>query len=102
MNLVGSKITDVHSKILTMGLHAISGSPQHVRYQYPASMTGLEERVTLTVQLDNEVITNVFGTVETPTEDPWKPVVNRREIVTLLDILEFPGSMQVVVPAIGR
>ncbi|TLX16046.1 hypothetical protein [Rhizobium sp. MHM7A] len=86
MNLVGSKITDVHSKILTMGLHAISGSPQHVGYQYPAAMTGTEERVTLTVQLDNEVITRAFGTVETPTDDPWKPVVNRREIVTLLDI----------------
>jgi hypothetical protein len=101
MNLVGTKITDVHSKILRMGLYLQSASPKYAGYQYPGDLVGTEDRVTLSLHLDNQIVTKAVSSVETSTLEPWKSIVSEQEIATLDDVLEFARS-RAAAPGIAR
>lgn len=100
MNLVGTKITDVHSKILRMGLYLLSASQTHAGYQYPGDLVGTEDRVTLSLDIDNQVVAKAVSYVETPTGEPWKSIVSEQEIATLDDVLEFART-RLAAPSIG-
>ena len=89
MRLIGANIRDVDPMIVEMGLWTSSGSPQHMVYQYPGSLVGTDERVTLRLHLDREIVTRSYGVVETRTENPFQPIISETEIETLEDALEF-------------
>lgn len=92
MRLTGAKIRDIDPMIMEMGLLTSSGSPQHMVYQYPGSLVGTDERVTLRLHLEREVITRSYGVVETPTGIPFEPIVHETEIEALEDVLEFAAT----------
>lgn len=75
-----------------MGLTTSFGSPQGVTYQYPGSMVGTDERVTLRLSLEGELITKSVGVVETPTGIPFQPILSEEPIETIEDVLEFAAT----------
>lgn len=92
MKIIGANIRDIDWQILHMGLTTSSGSPQGVTYQYPGSLVGTDERVTLRLSLENEVITESVGVVETPSGVPFKPIISEQQIETIEDVLEFAAT----------
>ncbi|TLX16028.1 hypothetical protein [Rhizobium sp. MHM7A] len=92
MKIIGANIRDIDWQILQMGLTTSFGSPQGVTYQYPGSLVGTDERVTLRLSLENELIIKAVGVVETPTGIPFQPTISEEAIEAIEDVLEFAAT----------
>lgn len=72
-------IEQVHGKLLRLGYHVLSGSPEYVTYQNPKVDKNQRLRQ-LIVTLDKKRVIRAELRIISPTGIPWEPKITTRRI----------------------